>query len=152
MKLMKILSILILFFITSCVYNPQRPDIVESSSAQRVQTVQTAIVVDVKSIIISGDRETGAIAGGVIGAAAGQSITESDVESGIGGVIGGIVGSSVGSAIGNQITQKDAIELFLELESGKVVSIIQAKSQYEFQSGQSVRIVKSGGKSRVLPN
>ena len=139
---MKILSILILFFITSCVYNPQRPDIVESSSAQRVQTVQTAIVVDVKSIIISGDRET----------AAGQSITESDVESGIGGVIGGIVGSSVGSAIGNQITQKDAIELFLELESGKVVSIIQAKSQYEFQAGQSVRIVKSGGKSRVLPN
>ena len=70
MKLMKILSILILFFITSCVYNPQRPDIVESSSAQRVQTVQAAIVVDVKSIIISGDRETGAIAGGVIGAAA----------------------------------------------------------------------------------
>ena len=74
MKLMKILSILILFFITSCVYNPQRPDIVESSSAQRVQTVQTAIVVDVKSIIISGDRETGAIAGGVIGGCIGLAL------------------------------------------------------------------------------
>ena len=149
---MKILSILILILITSCVNNPQRPDIVEPTSAQRIQTVQTAIVVDVKSIVISGDRETGAIAGGVIGAAAGQSITESDVESGIGGVIGGILGSSVGSAIGNQITQKDAIELFLELETGKVISIIQAQSQYTFQPGQSVRIVRSGGKSRVLPD
>ena len=150
---MKILSILILFFITSCVYNPQRPDIVESSSAQRVQTVQAAIVVDVKSIIISGDRETGAIAGGVIGAAAGQSITESDVESGIGGVIGGIVGSSVGSAIGNQITQqKMLLNYFLNLNLARSFQLFKQKVNMNFRLAKSVRIVKSGGKSRVLPN
>ena len=143
-----ILSILI---ITGCVYSSQRPDVVDRSVAQRAQSVTFATVVDIDRVVIAGDREVGAAAGALIGAAAGQSVSDSEIESGIGGVLGGLVGSAVGSAIGDTATRKAAIELLLELDNGKTISIIQEESQYMFAVGQRVKIIKSSGKSRVLP-
>ena len=143
-----ILSILI---ITGCVYSSQRPDVVDRSVAQRAQSVTFATVVDIDRVVIAGDREVGAAAGALIGAAAGQSVSDSEIESGIGGVLGGLVGSAVGSAIGDTATRKAAIELLLELDNGKTISVIQEESQYMFAVGQRVKIIKSSGKSRVLP-
>ncbi len=143
-----ILSILI---ITGCVYSSQRPDVVDRSVAQRAQSVTFATVVDIDRVVIAGDREVGAAAGALIGAAAGQSVSDSEIESGIGGVLGGLVGSAVGSAVGDTATRKAAIELLLELDNGKTISIIQEESQYMFAVGQRVKIIKSSGKSRVLP-
>ena len=143
-----ILSILI---ITGCVYSSQRPDVVDRSVAQRAQSVTFATVVGIDRVVIAGDREVGAAAGALIGAAAGQSVSDSEIESGIGGVLGGLVGSAVGSAVGDTATRKAAIELLLELDNGKTISIIQEESQYMFAVGQRVKIIKSSGKSRVLP-
>ena len=143
-----ILSILI---ITGCANSSQRPDVVDRSVAQKAQSVTFAMVVDIDRVVIAGNRAVGAAAGAVIGAAAGQSATDSEVESGIAGVLGGLVGSAVGSAIGDAATRKDAIELLLELDNGKTISIIQEESQYMFAVGQRVKIIKSSGKSRVLP-
>ncbi len=143
-----ILSILI---ITGCAYSSQRPDVVDRSVAQKAQSVTFATVVDIDRIVIAGNRAVGATAGAVIGAAAGQSATDSEVESGIAGVLGGLVGSAVGSAIGDAATRKDAIEVLLELDNGKTISIIQEESQYMFAVGQRIKIIKSSGKSRVLP-
>ena len=143
-----ILSILI---ITGCVYSSQRPDVVDRSVAQRAQSVTFATVVGIDRVVIAGDREVGAAAGALIGAAAGQSVSDSEIESGIGGVLGGLVGSAVGSAVGDTATRKAAIELLLELDNGKTISIIQEESQYMFAVGQKVKIIKSSGKSRVLP-
>ena len=143
-----ILSILI---ITGCVYSSQRPDVVDRSVAQRAQSVTFATVVDIDRVVIAGDREVGAAAGALIGAAAGQSVSDSEIESGVGGILGGLVGSAVGSAIGDKATRKAAIELLLELDNGKTISIIQEESQYMFAVGQRVKIIKSSGKSRVLP-
>ena len=143
-----ILSILI---ITGCVYSSQRPDVVDRSVAQRAQSVTFATVVDIDRVVIAGDREVGAAAGALIGAAAGQSVSDSEIESGVGGILGGLVGSAVGSAIGDTATRKAAIELLLELDNGKTISIIQEESQYMFAVGQRVKIIKSSGKSRVLP-
>ena len=142
-----ILSILI---ITGCAYSSQRPDVVDRSVAQRAQSVTFATVVDIDRVVIAGDREVGAAAGALIGAA-GQSVSDSDIESGVGGILGGLVGSAVGSAIGDTATRKAAIELLLELDNGKAISIIQEESQYMFAVGQRVKIIKSSGKSRVLP-
>ena len=143
-----ILSILI---ITGCAYSSQRPDVVDRSVAQRAQSVTFATVVDIDRVVIAGDREVGAAAGALIGAAAGQSVSDSEIESGVGGILGGLAGSAVGSAIGDTATRKAAIELLLELDNGKAISIIQEESQYMFAVGQRVKIIKSSGKSRVLP-
>ena len=47
--------------------------------------------------------------------------------------------------------KKDAIELLIETEAGKMVSIIQEVSSYSFEKNQKVRIIKRSGKSRVVP-
>jgi outer membrane lipoprotein SlyB len=78
-------------------------------------------------------------------------VTDSDTESDIASLIGGLVGSAIGSSVGSSMTKKDAIELLIETEAGKMISIIQEVSSYNFEKNQKVRIIKRSGKSRVVP-
>ena len=137
--------------ISSCSYNSLKPEIVDRSAAQRMQTVIFATVVSVDRVILAGDGNTGAIAGAIIGATAGSSVTDSETESDIAGVLGALVGSALGSKAGDAATRKPAIELLLDLDSGKTVSIIQEAGEYAFATGQRVKIIKNQGKSRDMP-
>ena len=62
-----------------------------------------------------------------------------------------MVGSAVGSEVGPNLTSKDGVELLIETNSGKLISIIQEVSNLDFKVDQKVRIIKRNGKSRVLP-
>ena len=137
--------------VSSCSYNSLKPEVVDRSSAQRMQTVVFATVVSVDRVVLAGDGDTGAIAGALIGAVAGSSVTDSETESDIAGVLGALVGSAIGSKAGDAATRKPAIELLLDLDSGKTVSIIQEEGDYAFAAGQRVKIIKNKGKSRVMP-
>ena len=121
-----IISILFAMFMVSCSYSSLRPEVVDRSDAQRMQTVIFATVVSIDRVILSGDGDTG-------------------------GVLGALVGSAVGSKMGDAATRKPAIELLLDLDSGKTVSIIQEEGDYSFAVGQRVKIIKNKGKSRVMP-
>ena len=146
-----IFSILFAMLMVSCSYSSLRPEVVDRSDSQRMQTVIFATVVSVDRVILSGDGETGAVAGAIIGGVAGASVTDSETESDIAGVLGALVGSAVGSKMGDAATRKPAIELLLDLDSGKTVSIIQEEGDYSFAVGQRVKIIKNKGKSRVMP-
>ena len=100
---------------------------------------------------IEGDRETGAAAGALIGGAAGKEVTDSEPESNIAAVIGGLLGSAVGAEIGSNLTKKEGIEILIETNGGRMVSIIQEVGKYNFKVNQKVRIIKRNGKSRVIP-
>ena len=137
--------------ISSCSYNSLKPEVVDRSSARIMQTVIFATVVSVDRVILAGDGDTGAIAGALIGAVTASSVTDSETESDIAGVLGLLVGSAIGSKVGDAATRKPAIELLLDLDSGKTVSIIQEEGDYAFAAGQRVKIIKNKGKSRVMP-
>ena len=152
MKISKgLLSVIFAMSMVGCSYSSLRPEIVDRSDAQRMQTVIFATVVSIDRVILSGDGDTGAVAGAIIGGVAGSSVTDSGKESDIAGVLGALVGSAVGSKIGDAATRKPAIELLLDLDSGKSVSIIQEEGNYSFAVGQRVKIIKNKGKSRVMP-
>ena len=152
MKMSKgIIGIIFAMFMVSCSYSSLRPEVVDRSDAQRMQTVVFATVVSIDRVILSGDGDTGAVAGAIIGGAAGSSVTDSETESDIAAVLGALVGSAVGSKIGDAATRKPAIELLLDLDSGKTVSIIQEEGEHGFAVGQRVKIIKNKGKSRVMP-
>jgi outer membrane lipoprotein SlyB len=55
-----------------------------------MQTVVFATVVSVDRVILSGDGDTGAVAGAIIGGVAGASVTDSETESDIAGVLGAL--------------------------------------------------------------
>jgi outer membrane lipoprotein SlyB len=147
-------NIIIFAFVTlimSCSYSSLRPEVVDRSDAQKMQTVIFATVVSIDQVILAGDGDTGTLTGAIIGGIAGASVTDSKTESDISGVLGALAGSAVGSKIGDAATRKPAIELLLDLDSGKTVSIIQEEGDYSFAVNQRVKIIQSKGKSRVMP-
>ena len=147
-------NIIIFTFVTlimSCSYSSLRPEVVDRSDAQKMQTVIFATVVSIDQVILAGDGDTGTLTGAIIGGIAGASVTDSKTESQISGVLGALAGSAVGSKIGDAATRKPAIELLLNLDSGKTVSIIQEEGDYRFDVNQRVKIIQSKGKSRVMP-
>ena len=134
-----------------CVNIEYKPDVVSRSDAQKQSYVIMGTIVDITEVTIEGDRVGGAIAGGLIGGVAGKGVTDSDTESDVASLIGGLIGSAIGSSVGSSMTKKDAVELLIETEAGKLVSIIQEVSSYSYVKNQKVRIIKRNGKSRVVP-
>ncbi len=140
-----------LFFIFSCTNMSYQPDVVSKSDLQKQQYVVLGSIIDITKVTIEGDREVGAAAGALIGGAAGQGVTDSEPESDIAAIIGGLVGSAVGAEVGSNLTKKDGVELLIKTDAGRLVSIIQEVSKYNFKINQKVQIIKRNGKSRVLP-
>tara|TARA_X000000368_G_scaffold402562_1_gene376593 strand:+ start:1859 stop:2323 length:465 start_codon:yes stop_codon:yes gene_type:complete len=140
-----------LFFIFSCTNMSYKPDVVSKSDLQKQQYVVLGSIIEITKVTIEGDREVGAAAGALIGGATGQSVTDSEPESDIATIIGGLVGSVVGAEVGSKLTKKDGVELLIKTDTGRLVSIIQEVSKYNFKVNQKVQIIKRNGKSRVLP-
>ncbi len=134
-----------------CVNTEYKPDVVSRSDAQKQSYVIVGNIIDINKLTIEGDRAVGAAAGALIGGVAGKGVTDSDTESDIASLVGGLLGSAIGSGIGSSLTKKDAVELLIETEAGKVISIIQEISSYSYKKDQKVRIIKRNGKSRVVP-
>ena len=147
-----LLSILLVsVFTISCVNTSYAPDVVRKGDAQKQQYVVLGKIIDITEVVIEGDREKGAITGALIGGVAGKGVTESETESDIASLIGGLVGSAAGAEIGSKLTKKNAVELLIETDNGKLVSIIQEVGSYSYSKNQMVRIIKRNGKSRVVP-
>ena len=151
-KMKRSLTTLFLAFIMmSCSNMSLAPEVVRKSDAQKQQYVTIGTIIDVTNVVIEGDREAGSAVGAVIGVATGKNVTESEPESDIAAIIGGLVGSAVGSEIGSKLTKKDGVELLIETNGGRMVSIIQEVGKYNYAPDQKVRIIKRNGKSRVIP-
>ena len=147
-------SLTVLFFtflMVSCSNMSLAPEVVQKSDAQKQQYVTIGTIIDVTNVVIEGDREAGSAAGALIGASAGRNVTDSEPESDIATIIGGLAGSAVGAEIGSKLTKKDGVELLIETNGGRMVSIIQEVGKYTYVPDQKVRIIKRNGKSRVIP-
>ena len=143
--------LLISIFTVGCINTSYAPDVVKRGDAQKQQYVVLGKVIDITEVTIEGDREKGAVAGALIGGVAGKGVTDSETESDIASLISGLIGSAAGAEIGSNLTKKNAIELLIETDNGKLISIIQEVSSYNFSKNQLVRIIKRNGKSRVIP-
>ena len=109
---------------TSCVNTSLQPDVVSRSDAQKQQYVVFGLIKDITNVTIEGDREVGSLTGAVIGGAVGNNVTDSDPESDIASVVGALIGSAIGSEIGSASTKKEGVELLIETDAGKFISII----------------------------
>ena len=113
------------FFLISCSNMSLTPEVVRKSDVQKQQYVVIGTIVDLNDVVIEGDRETGAAAGALIGGSVGKEVTDSEPESDIATVVGGLLGSAIGAEIGSNLTKKEGIEILIETNGGRMVSIIQ---------------------------
>ena len=118
--------------------------------AGREQTVRMATVDSVRNVKLEGSQSgAGAVAGGAVGGISGNQVGHG-AGSSVAAVLGAVAGGVAGNMIENKVTEKDALEITVKMDSGEYRAIVQEADQ-QFQPGQRVRLLTSGGVTRVTP-
>ena len=156
-KKIHILILLSILAIGGCATGGFSPDVVSRDAAAKSQYVQSGVVVSVRNVTIEGDRDSGNLFGSILGAIVGSNIGGEDDETTreVGAVVGTAVGSVVGQNVGESLSRKAGVEIIIKLDTNeREISIVQEMPEdidYSFRAGDKVRIVRSGGKARVVP-
>jgi len=141
--------IIILVLLSGCAYSSLQPETYSRDAAQEMRNVLYGEVVKVKTVNIEGDLKSGSLVGGVVGAAAGSGVSDGEIESSIGATLGAAVGSAVGSKLSQKITKKEGVQLTINLDDNRTVSVVQEVGEYQFKIGDLVELITIDGKTRV---
>jgi outer membrane lipoprotein SlyB len=137
---------------TGCAYNSSSADVYDGSQAQREATVRLATVESVRAVRISSNNGQpsglGAIGGGALGAVAGSTVGGGR-GSIVTGIIGGIAGAVAGNAVENRAAVQNGVEVTVRLDNGDLRAITQSATGEMFRAGERVRLLSSGGVTRV---
>ncbi|HJV73121.1 MAG TPA: glycine zipper 2TM domain-containing protein [Noviherbaspirillum sp.] len=131
--------------VAACASQPSQPVL----STQGSTVVQTAQVINVRDITVSGGRPSGvgAFAGTLLGGVAGSRIG-----SGYGSAAAGIGGAIAGGMAGQHIEQSGKIEKTVEvtvrLENGETRTYNVAPGS-AFRVGDTVNVTSNGGITRI---
>lgn len=139
---------LLVSFLAACA-SSNSGSVYSRDEARRVQTVKTGVVESVRQVKLEGTKSpVGTVAGGAVGGIAGSSIGGDGKSGMVGAVLGAVVGGIAGAMAEEGITRKDALEITVKLDGGGLVAIVQEADEL-FKAGEKVRIIESGGVSRV---
>ena len=148
MRITRLLAIGLLSGLIAACASSNSGSVYSRDEARKVQTVKTGVVESVRQVKLEGTKSpVGTVAGGAIGGIAGSSIGH-DKGSAIAAVIGAVAGGLAGSAAEEAITRKDGVEITVKLDGGGLIAIVQEADEV-FKAGEKVRILESGGESRV---
>ncbi|MDE1183254.1 glycine zipper 2TM domain-containing protein [Paraburkholderia sp.] len=137
---------------SGCAYNSSSADVYTASQAQREETVRMGTVDSVRAVKISTNNGQpsglGAIGGGALGAVAGSALGGGR-GSIVTGIIGGLAGAIAGNSIENGAANRDGLEITVRLDNGDLRAITQSATGEIFRAGDRVRLLSSGGVTRV---
>ncbi len=123
-------------------------DVYSRDEARKTQTVRLGVVESVRNVKLEGTKTPiGGGAGAVVGGIAGSSVGGGKGQA-IATVLGALVGGLAGAAAEEGITRKDGLEITVKLESGSLIAVVQ-EADVQFNPGDKVRLVESGGVTRV---
>jgi len=149
MRITRLLTVgLLAAFLAACA-SSNSGSVYSRDEARKVQTVKTGVIESVRQVKLEGTKSpVGTIAGGAVGGIAGSSIGGDGTSGAIGAVIGAVIGGIAGAAAEEGFTRKDGVELTVKLDGGGLIAIVQEADEV-FTAGEKVRILESGGVSRV---
>lgn len=117
--------------------------------ARKVQTVKTGVIESVREVKLEGTKSPiGTVAGGAVGGIAGSSIGGDGKSGMVGAVIGAVVGGLAGAAAEEGLTRTNGLEITVKLDGGGLIAIVQEADEV-FKAGEKVRILETGGVTRV---
>jgi len=147
-RVLKWMAVTVIAAVLAACASSNSGNVYSRDEARKAQTVKTGVVESVRSVKLEGTKSpVGTIAGGAIGGIAGSSVGGGK-GSAIAAVIGAVAGGLAGSAAEEVATRKNAYEITVKLDGGGLVAIVQEADE-QFNAGERVRIVESGGTSRV---
>lgn len=149
MRITRLLAVSLLSALLAACASSNSGSVYSRDEARKVQTVKTGVIESVRQVKLEGTKSpVGTIAGGAVGGIAGSSIGGDGASGAIGAVIGAVIGGLAGSATEEGVTRKDGVELTIKLDGGGLIAIVQEADEV-FTAGEQVRILESGGVSRV---
>ena len=149
MRITRLLTVSLLAALLAACASSNSGSVYSRDEARKVQTVKTGVIESVRQVKLEGTKSpVGTIAGGAVGGIAGNSMGGDGASGAIGAVIGAIVGGLAGAAAEEGITRKDGVELTVKLDGGGLIAIVQEADEV-FTAGEKVRMLESGGTSRV---
>jgi outer membrane lipoprotein SlyB len=145
----RLLTIVLAAALAGCITH-ESGNVYSKHEAGREQTVRMATVDSVRKVTLEGSQSgLGAAAGGAVGGISGSQIGHG-AGSSVAAVLAGVAGGVAGNALEHKATSKDALEITVRLDSGEMRAIVQEADQ-QFAPGQRVRLLSSGGVTRVTP-
>ena len=146
--LLKTTFVLLVVSLLNACASSNAGDVYSRDEARKIQTIRKGVVESVRTVKLEGTKTpVGTAAGAVVGGIAGSSVGDGK-GSAIAAVIGAVAGGLAGSAIEESVTRKDALEITVKLDNGSLVAIVQEATE-KFSPGDSVRLIESGGVTRV---
>ena len=135
--------------LSGCYTPASSGSVYSAGQARNEQTVRLGVVESVRQVTIEGTPgELGTLAGGVLGGIAGSTVGGGNRGSAVGTILGAVGGGVAGSAIERNVTQKKGLEITVKLQNGELRAITRDADE-EFRPGERVRLVSSGGVTRV---
>ena len=135
---------------SSCAQDSITGDTYSRGEAGRAQAVQTGRITSIRPVKIEGGSQGGALAGAIAGGFLGSNIGSGRASNTAGAIGGAMVGSAIASQAQQAMTSRRGIEISVRLDQGGSVAIVQEVNPREqFSVGDRVRIISSGGRSRV---
>lgn len=147
---MKILSLLFLSMalLAGCA-SSKSGEVYSRDQARREQTVRMGIVESVRDVQMEGTKSSvGVVAGAAVGGIAGSTLGGGR-GSAVAAVIGAVAGGIAGAAIEEGVTRRQAMEITVRLDNGQFLAIVQEGDANEFRPGDRVRLLSTGGETRV---
>ncbi|PKO25807.1 MAG: hypothetical protein CVU35_02160 [Betaproteobacteria bacterium HGW-Betaproteobacteria-8] len=148
MYISRILVLITLSFFLAACASSQSGSVYSRDEARKTQTVRMGVVESVRLVRIEGTKTPiGTVAGGAVGGIAGSTVGHGR-GSAAAAVVGAVVGGLAGAAAEEGLTRKDGLEITVKLDNGTLLAVVQEADE-QFHPGERVRLVESGGTTRV---
>ncbi len=147
-KLILCLPVALLF--SSCAQDSMSGDTYSRNETRQAQNVSTGRITALRPVKIEGGNQTGTIVGGIAGGVLGSTIGGGRRANTAGAIGGALLGGAVGSHAEQGLGSRNGVEITVRRDGGGSLAVVQEVSRNEeFRIGDRVRILESGGRTRV---
>ncbi len=150
-RLISATSLIGILLLQGCAYENSSADVYSSRQAQREQTVRMGTIESVRLVKIRANMNqagAGALGGGLAG-----GIVGSTFGGGRGALLTTLGGAAAGAYAGHnvegRVRNRNGVEITVRLDSGNLRAITQEATKEVFKAGDRVRLLSSGGITRV---
>jgi outer membrane lipoprotein SlyB len=151
MKIRYIIGLGSLLLFSSCAQDSLTGDTYSRNEAGQAQSVTTGRITSIRNVKIEGGNQGGTLVGGLAGGLLGSNIGSGRASNTAGAVGGALLGSAVGSHAQQSVGSRGGIEITVKLDRAETISVVQEINPREsFSVGDRVRILSTGGRSRVV--
>ena len=136
------------FLLLSCA-SDINDDSYRLSSVGSANHVGQGVIVDVRTVHIQGDNQTGNLIGGLTGGVVGSTIGRGK-GSVLASVGGALLGAFVGGVTQKELSEQNALQYIVRLSDGNLITVIQGMKN-RLAVGQRV-FVLYGNETRLIPD